>query len=525
MLVKETGAQARAAWKLPLWLALPMAAAAGVILDGAFPDRGLWPLAPLAVLLLLVTVLGRGVRTGALVGLVAGLAFWLTHIHWLTLYLGALPWIALAVLQAIFFAIGVALIAVVLRWGPRVWPTTLGRIAMVPLVVAGLWAAREAFTGAWPYGGFSWGRLAMSQTEGPFAGLLSLVGASGLSFLIALLGALILQLARERSLSVSWRSGIAVAAIALLLAVPAWPVLQSGTTRLAAVQGNANAGLFADYVPGEILANHVSETLPLAGEDLDMVVWPENGSDIDPLRSERVAQTLDYVSERMQAPLVVGTITLRNEKYYNSALLWKAGEGAVQIYDKIHPVPFAEYMPDRAFWRPFAPELIDLISRDYEIGTQSNVFDINGIGAGIAICFDIAYDGLIREMVSGGAEIILAPTNNADFGSAEKYTDESVQQLAISRMRAIETGRTVVHISTVSSSAIIAPDGKTLASIPDFKAGSMVETVPLSTTITPAMAAGRGLELLVSGIGLAGFVLAMSCAIRSRVKTGKRTHG
>lgn len=521
----EKGAEVRATWRLPLWLAIPLAAASGIILDGAFPDRGWWPLAPLALVLLFATLLGRGAGAGWLLGLIAGLTFWLTHIFWLTLYLGVVPWAALAVLQAIFFSIGVALIAVVLRWGPRVWPTMLGRVGVIPLVVAGLWTAREAITSVWPYGGFAWGRLALSQTEGPFAGLLSLVGASGLSFLIAWLAALGLQLARERTLGVSWRSSVAVAAVALLIAVPAWPVLQSGTTRLAAVQGNANAGLFAKYVPGEILANHVSETLPLVGEEVDMVVWPENGTDIDPLRSPQVAKTLDYVSERMQAPLVVGTITLRNEKYFNSSLLWKAGEGAVQIYDKVHPVPFAEYIPDRDFWRPFAPDLIDLVSRNYTIGTQPNVFDIDGILAGIAICFDIADDQLVKEMVSGGAELILAQTNNADFGSADRYTDESIQQLAISRMRAIEAGRTVVNISTVSSSAIITPDGKTIASIPDFTAGSMVETVPLSTTVTPAMAAGRGIEWFVSGVGLAGFVLALSFSIRSRAQARKAAHG
>ncbi|AMB58508.1 apolipoprotein N-acyltransferase [Microterricola viridarii] len=512
----DTGVEGRSALRIPIYLALPLAAASGILLDGAFPDRGWWPLAPLAVALLFLTLLGRGPWMGWLLGLIGGLSFWLTHIYWLTLYLGSLPWLALAVLQSIFFSIGVALIAVVLRWGPRVWPTPLGRLGMVPVVVAGLWTAREAIAAVWPYGGFAWGRLALSQTEGPFAGLLSLVGASGLSFLMALLAALAVQLIRERSLEIGWRAGIAVAAVALLLAIPAWPTLPSGSTRLAAVQGNANAGLFAQYVPGEILANHVSVTLPLVGEDVDMVVWPENGSDIDPLRSTQAAKTLDYVSEQMQAPLVVGTITMRDDEYFNSSLLWKAGEGAVQIYDKVHPVPFAEYMPDRAFWRPFAPELIDLISRDYSIGTQPNVFDINGIRAGIAICFDIADDQLIKEMIDGGAGIILAQTNNADFGSAEHYTDESAQQLAIARMRAIEAGRTVVNISTVSSSAIILPDGSTQAAIPNFTAGSMVETVPLSDTVTPAMAAGRGIEWLVSGLGLAGLALCLILAGRTR---------
>ncbi|MFC6355619.1 apolipoprotein N-acyltransferase [Luethyella okanaganae] len=506
----------RSAATMPFWVALLLAAGAGAMLDGAFPDRGWWVLAPIAVALFLSALVGRGPWTGMLLGLVTGLSFWSVHISWLTLYLGPVPWLALACLQAIFFAIGASLITVVLTWGPRTWPTRLGRLGMVPIVVAGLWTAREAFTAVWPYGGFAWGRLAISQSESPFGPLVAWVGVSGLGFLLAWLAALGVQLVRERAFSVSWRGGIAMAAVALLLAFPAWPTIQSGTTRLAAVQGNADAGLFADYSPGEILQDHVSATLPLVGEDVDMVVWPENSADIDPLRAPQAAKVLDYISRQMGTPLVTGTITHRDEKYYNTSLLWKAGVGAVDIYDKVHPVPFAEYMPDRAFWRPFAPSLIDLISRDYTSGTQNNVFDIDGVIAGVAICFDIADDQLIKEMISNDAEIILAQTNNADFGRADNQTDESVQQLAIARMRAIEAGRTVVNISTVGTSAIVAPDGSTIDSLPTFTSGAMVQTVPLSNTVTPAIAVGRGIEWLVSGVGLAGLLLAYLTAARRR---------
>jgi apolipoprotein N-acyltransferase len=419
------------------------------------------------------------------------------------------PWLALAVLESLFFAVGMGLIAVVLRVGPALWPTPLGRLGMVPIVVAGLWTAREAISAVWPYGGFAWGRVALSQSESPFNSLVAWVGMSGLSFLMVWLAALCLQLLRETELAVFIRSAIAVTAVAVLLVVPAWPTLSAGTTRIAAVQGASDAGLFAQYSPGQILNDHTSATLPLIGEDVDLVVWPENGSDIDPTRFPEAAKVLDYISEAMDTPVVAGTITARNGSFYNTSLLWEAGKGAVDWYDKVHPVPFAEYMPDREFWRPFAPALIDLVARDYAIGTRGNVFDIEAIRAGIAICFDIADDQLVKEMVDGRANIILAQTNNADFGR----TDESVQQLAIARLRAIEAGRTVVNISTVGSSAIITPDGATLDDLPTWVPGAMVQTVPLSETVTPAMAAGRGVEWLVSGLGVAGFLL---CALGAR---------
>jgi apolipoprotein N-acyltransferase len=490
-------------FSLPLWASVVVAAGAGAILDAGFPDRDWWFLAPVGVSLMLVALLGRSLGTALLVGLVAGVSFWLIHIVWITLYLGLVPWFALGGLQSLFFAVGLGLTAVVLKHGPRIWPTAWGRIGLVPIIVAGLWTAREAISAVWPYGGFAWGRIALSQSDSPFSPLVAWVGLSGLSFLVVWLSALGVQLLREPDLAHRARAGIAVGAVALLLAIPAWPTIVSGEVRLAAVQGNADAGLFAEYAPGQILQDHVSATLPLLGEQVDFVVWPENGSDIDPNRSADAAQILDYISTEMDAPLITGTITRPDETYYNSSLLWEAGRGAVDVYDKVHPVPFAEYMPDRAFWRPFAPDLIDLIGRDYGIGTRDNIFDINGVLAGIAICFDIADDQLVHEMIDVDAQIILAQTNNADFGR----TDESVQQLAIARLRALETSRTVVNISTVGSSAIITPDGKTLDSLPTFTAGAMLQTVPLSDAITPAMVAGRGIEWLVSGLGLAGVAL------------------
>ena len=500
------------AFSLPLWASILVAAGAGAVLDAGFPDRDWWFLAPVGVSLMLLALLGRSLGTGLLVGLVAGLSFWLIHIFWITLYLGLVPWFALGGLQSLFFAAGLGLTAVVLRHGPRVWPGVWGRLGIVPVIVAGLWTAREAISAVWPYGGFAWGRVALSQSESPFGPLVAWVGFSGLSFILVWLSALSVQLFREPQLARTMRTGIAVGAVALVLAVPAWPTIHSGTTRLAAVQGNADAGLFAEYAPGQILQDHTSATLPVLGETVDFVVWPENASDIDPTQSAAAAQVLDYISTEMDAPLITGTITRPDETYYNSSLLWKAGRGAVDVYDKIHPVPFAEYMPDRAFWRPFAPELIDLIGRDYGIGTRDNIFDIDGILAGIAICFDIADDQLVHEMIDGNAQIILAQTNNADFGR----TDESVQQLAIARLRALETSRTVVNISTVGSSAIITPDGQTLDSLPTFTAGAMVQTVPLSDAITPAMLAGRSLEWLVSGLGLAGLVICIGAARRQR---------
>lgn len=494
----------------PLWLSLLGAVVAGATLSAAFPALGWWPLAFPGTALMLWSLEGTRVGGAALTGLVGGFSFYGIHTFWLTTYLGLVPWLALGGLESVFFTVGAVLISLAWRFVPLAFPGRWSRLVLLPAVLAGLWVLREGVVSVWPYGGFSWGRLAFSQSESPFGELASLLGAAGLSFVVAFVSAILVQALRETT--VAPRLRIAVPAVALVLAVaaPAWPVEASGELRVAAIQGNSDAGLFAQRERGDILDDHLQATFPVIDESVDLVVWPENAADLNPLRYPKAAAALDYVTERMDAPLVVGTITDGVEDTtYNSLLLWEAGEGAVAQYDKIHPVPFAEYLPDRDFWYPFAPALFDLIPRDYSLGERPNVFDIDGVLAGLAICFDIVDDELLHQMVDGGAQIILAPTNNADFGRSA----ESVQQLAVARLRAIEYGRTVVNISTVGTSAIIAPDGSTIDRLPTFAPGAMVETVPLSSTITPAAVIGRATEWALAGLGLVGLVVAAGIAL------------
>jgi apolipoprotein N-acyltransferase len=496
---------------LPLWLAVLIALAAGPVLDAGFPDRDWWPLTFVGIGMVLLAQRGRSAGAGFLVGWLAGESFYLVHVSWTALYLGPIPWVALSTLEALFWGVGGILITLAYRWAPRAWPGVAGRLGLIPVIVAGLWVLREYVTGNWPYGGFSWGRVAESQSQSPFAPLTAWLGISGVSFVMVWLVALIVEAVFTIDVRPSVRAVIAAGAVALVLAVPSWPATTHGTTRIAAVQGNGPAGFFdPDNVPYAVLNAQVEATraIPMdqvtGDRKVDMVVWPEGSALPDPTRDPASATALDALARKFGAPFIVGTITYRDGEYFNTSVQWEAGKGAVDYYDKKHPVPFGEYVPDRSFWRPFAPSLIDLISRDYTPGTRDNVFDVNGVRSGISICFDIVDDQLLTDMMQGGAQVILAQTNNADFGQ----TDENQQQLAIARLRAIESGRALVNISTVGSSQIIAPDGRTISEIPPFKPGHMVADVPLGTTTTPATLLSRGIEYLVAGLGLFGLIVA-----------------
>jgi apolipoprotein N-acyltransferase len=522
---------------LPLVPAIIVAAGAGLLLDTAFPDKGWWFTAFPAIALALIAMQGRRVGSAILVGLVFGGAFYWPHIEWASEFLGVLPWSALAAVMTLWNGAGAALIALAYRWIPRVWAGPAARLLLVPAVIAGLWTAREAIASVWPYGGFSWGRVAFSQSDSPLSPLFAWLGASGVSFAMVFLVALAVAAAQEAirnpRQSLALGALVTVGAVVLVI-IPPWTTLpgtapdSAPTLRVGAVQGATKAGYFdPPDAFGDNLIEQVAATEPLYTEDVDVVVWPEGASDANPLNYAWAADLWDEVSRRAGAPLIGGTITTRQldkvdadgapmPEYFNTVMLWEAESRESRVldyYDKKHPVPFGEYVPDRAFWRQFAPDLIDLIQREYTPGTTDSVFDLgDGVIVGHAICFDIVDDQLLTEIVEQGGQIVFAETNNADFGR----TDESVQQLAIARIRAIETARTVVNISTVGTSAIVLPDGTIEQQLPWYEPGVMVADVPLLTTVTPAVLIGRQLEWLAAIVGLAGLVIAGAAARKRR---------
>jgi len=490
---------------LPLWAAVLAAAADGPVLSAAFPERGWWPLAFVAVGVLLLALIGRRFWSAALVGFVFGLGYYLTLVTWTSTFLGWVPMTALCSLMAAWFALGSGLIACGYRWLPRAWPGVAGRMLLLPMAVAGLWTAREAIASVWPYGGFAWGRLGQAVVDAPIAPLYAWVGISGMTFLMVWLVALVVEALRFRGVPALQRAVAPVGLAAAMLIWPAWPVAATGSLRIAMVQGNGPAGYFDEHPAGALLAAQYQATAPLFGEDLDvdLVLWPEGSSDWDPATDAGTARIWDDVSDRMAAPLLAQATTQHDGNDYNTAILWQAGSGVLDSYDKRHPVPFGEYIPDRDFFRALAPDLIDLVQRGFTPGTTDAVMSIptrsGAVEAAVNICYDIVDDALLRESVAEGGRIILASSNTADFG----FSDESEQQLAIARIRAIELGRSVANVSTVGVTAVIAGDGSVTASLPRHTVGSIVADVPLADTITPDAVAGADIELLLGGLGIA----------------------
>ena len=510
---QETPRRTVAAWSLPVWAAVLASAAAGLLLDLASAPVGWWPLTFVRVTVALVALIGRSIGGALLVGTVFGAVFYTTHLVWVGEFLGPVPWLALAGLEAVLFGAGAVPIALAYRWTARYPARGLVQLLAVPPLIGVLWTAREVVMGAWPYSGFPWARLGMTQVGGPLAEAVSWTSVTGLSLLIVILCASVVQWIRAGGIRFMLGLHPAVSVAALLVIAPQFPTAPAGEFRVGWVQGNGPTGYFDDKVPGDVLAAQTAATVPLYGQPMDLLAWPEGGVDADPLSDPAAAEALDRVVRSAGAPLLMNAATTRGDDVFNTSLLWTADPTGRQWHDKVNPVPFGEYVPDRWFYELIVPDLVGLIQREYTPGSNPPLVQVGDVGVGLAICFDVIYDAVIWDGARAGAEVFVFQTNNADF----RGTDENLQQLAFARMRAIETGRAVVNVSTVGTSQVITPDGTTVDSIGVDTVDASITTVPLRTGLTPAVILGPWLTALIV-LAAAGALTAAGFSHRARTR-------
>ncbi|MBF6170575.1 apolipoprotein N-acyltransferase [Nocardia blacklockiae] len=471
------------------------AVVAGLLIYASFPPRTCWYLAPLGIAVLTLVVRGPGrLRGGFGYGLVAGLAFFVPLLPWTGIYVGPVPWLALSAACAVY--VGLFGLLARLVSGQPGWP----------LWVAALWTLTEWGRSSFPFGGFPWGRLAFGQADGWYLPLAMLAGAPGVSFAVALTGTLLaafaIRLGDRRG--PGWVAGIGTVAI-LVAIIPgtgvilrtALPAPDDGDRPItvAAIQGSVpRLGLDFNAQRRAVLDNHVRRTEELAravaagqARQPDVVIWPENSSDIDPLRNADAAREIGAVSAAIHAPILVGAVLVNSDRTTtNSVLVWNGTAGPGERHDKRIIQPFGEYLPLRGFFRHFS-EYADRAGY-FVPGHGDGVVHAQPasggppIAVGVATCYEVAFDRAFEDSLRAGAELLTVPTNNATFGDSEM----TYQQLAMSRVRAVEHGRALVVAATSGVSAIVTADGALARQTPKFVPAALEATLPLRTATTPA---------------------------------------
>jgi apolipoprotein N-acyltransferase len=497
-------------------LALVTALAGGLMLAAAFPEAGIWPFAAIAPALLTIALWRRSLRASFVVGLVFGSAFYFMLLYWL-INVAWYVWAVLAFVQALIFA--------VLAIGQRL----LLRLRAWPVAVAGWWVAEEAVRDRWPWGGFPWGRLAMSQADAPTARWVAIGGPPLLTFLLALVGGTLAWVLltpggagpRRRAVPVAALAGAAgLAACGALLPVDRGaPGTPSAT--VAAIQGDVP---HARNLPTLLAKSGVAEHQIAATQRLaqlvrsgarrapDLVIWPEDSVDLDPFAFPGIDSEVQAAVNSIDRPVLIGAVL--QDPLRNAGQLWLPHRGPVAVYVKRQLVPFGETIPLRSFVEKFT-SLPKLVPVNFTPGHKAVVFRIGKIRLGDVICYEVGFDNLVRSEVTGGANLLAVQSNDADF-ELDGQLSETEQQIAMAQIDAIESNRAVTYASTTGQSAIIAPDGSLIARSGTWYRTELEARVPLRSQLTLADRVGAWPELTITALTVVAFGWALAGAARER---------
>ena len=480
-----------------------VALGAGALLASAYQPVDLPAMSVLAVALFAAMSWSSTWRGGAMVGAAFGLGFLGPLLWWLWLSISPAAWFALVVVQTGWFALLGSGIAVVRSLPLTTWWTAV------------MWTAVEVMRSAWPLGGLPWGRLGFSALDTVWQGWLQWGGVSLTTFVLALVGATTGRLIMSRRLGVA-----ALGTASLVVAASMAPAAMDAATR-PRTDGSANVAIVQGGVPGagnrlvehhrEVTDSHVRETsrlvagLEASGQPApDFVLWPENATAVDPMADEQANSAIRKAARAVGTPLLAGSITdgPGADRARNQGIVWSSGGVPGERYTKRHLVPFGEYVPWRRFATVFS-ERLEEIPRDMVAGTVGQPLNVAGILVADALCFDIAYDDVIAPQVRRGATMATVQTSNAMFLG----TSQLEQQWDISRVRAIESGRSMVVASVNGISGAIGPDGQVIVRLETRGTSSAAVDVPLSRVTTLAVRWGAWpgrVAVALALLGLAG---------------------
>ena len=461
----------------------------GLLLSAAFKPIGLWFAAPLAIALL-IHAIDKSQKFFLSFALFA-FAFNAAGLIWSNKYVGVAPWIALVLLQTLFFL-------------PLGFLRKLGEYWYFYLPVA--FIALEEVRARFPFGGFGWLRVGFSQVDAPYARLASVGGVSLLSLATLLLGIAAFQLAKRGS-------GLTLPIIAITLTLSGIFVFPNNSPRhtfqVLAVQGSVpKLGLDFNERATEVFYRHLTATdkALTKGKKPALIVWPENSVDVDPFNNAKVGKAITELVDKNDVPLIIGAVLRTDGKLQNASILFEPKTGATTSYVKRHLTPFGEVMPLRSLLTFFSdlPNQVE----DFSAGKLPVMHQVGQAKIAPIICFELIDDRLIQSS-AGSSNLFVVQTNSATFAN----TAQSAQQLAITRIRSIEHARYAVSVSTVGISAIIDTNGVILKSTKESVAASINSSVALNATRTLYDRIGEFAWVLVLLIGL-GFGAGLGYAAR-----------
>ena len=415
----------------------------GTLVAFSLPPWGWWPLAfvGIAIFARITTSGTTRPRTQFLLGTIFAFGWFAPGMCWM--WFLTPPGYVIAVL--LFAALhGVA--------------SVIGSRSMYPLVALPLaHALAETFRFSFPFGGVPLASLAISQSASPLVGIVRIGGPLLLTFCVLQIGFALSQLVVAPRIK-----HIAVFSAFIVLIVCAGIIAPRGndtgeTRTIAAVQGGGPQGTLAiNTNPRDVVERHLAATRSINSTNLDMVIWPENVIDVADFYNSDERIEIAEQAARLGAPFVVGITEDVNARYFTNAQIVVNEDGTLgDRYDKVRRVPFGEFVPLRGLLETLGAP-VDRIPRDALAGSDIARLQVGDTTVGVAISWEVFFSGRANEGIEAGGSMLVNPTN----GSSYTGTILQTQQIASSRLRAIENGRWLVQVSPTGFSAFISPTGE-----------------------------------------------------------------
>jgi apolipoprotein N-acyltransferase len=378
----------------------------------------------------------------------------------------------------------------------------------------------EAVRFSFPFGGVPLASLAISQASGPLVGVVRIGGALLLTWLTFQIGFALAgpspgvpRFARRRRPTATGHAHgvLALAVVALVVAIAAFAPTGHATgqtLKVAVVQGGGKQGTRArDTDPRDVVERHLEATRTIgADEGIDVVLWPENVIDVDTFSTSPEFGEVAVEAKRLDATFLVGvTENAPGNRFTNAQVVVTPDGQYTDRYDKVRRVPFGEYMPLRGLLHALGAPT-SLVPRDAVAGTDPAYLTLpDGTRVAVVISWEVFFGGRTRDGVEHGGEWIVNPTN----GSSYTWTILQSQQIASSKLRAIETGRWLAQGAPTGFSAFVTPEGDVLDRTSIGEQEVIIHDVELRTGHTWYVTLGDAPWIVLVAIV---FVVALLCS-------------
>jgi apolipoprotein N-acyltransferase len=445
--------------------ALLLSALSGVFYGLSQPGLGFWPLGWFSLLPLLYAVKDQRPKEAFSIGGFGGTIAFLVTCYWIIVavnrygginYLGAM---AILFLLCLYLGLYFGVFSLGITVLPKNTAFAFGG--------ASLWTLVEYLRGHL-LSGFPWAMLAHSQWRMPILlQITDLGGAYLLSFLLAFFNlALFLSFKGKRKALL-----YALMGIGLTLGYGLFRLQEKDPSpryQVAIIQPNIEQLIKWDKTfQRTIFKIHTLLTLQALKKKPDLIIWPETAFPQYFPQGDLVEELLRFL-QNLKTPLLFGALRMEGERTYNTAFLFS--EGKLSFYDKVHLVPFGEYLPLRKTIENFFGSIKEAVPGDISPGSEIKVLNLPWGKVGILICFEIIFPELSKEAVEKGAELLITITNDAWFGK----TSAPYQHLAQAVFRSVEERRWVLRSANTGISAIIDPKGRIIEETPLFKRSVLI---------------------------------------------------